>query len=91
MPYPAERQPTFQVHRHLAVLVNPNCFHHPSLSVNLLLSKYQPNVYELGLWVASQQAMARSTPSAVLVLAYYHFNFSFLTPPTLFIPTLLNT
>ena len=51
----------------------------------------RPNVCEFGLWVVSQQAKARSTPSTVLVLLHYLFNFSFITPPTLFIWTLLST
>ena len=48
-----------------------------------------PNVYEFGLWVVSQWVTAQSTPSVILVLVHYHFNFSSLTSPTLFIRTLL--
>ena len=40
MPYLAEKQLIVHVHRHLAALVNPDCFHHPSLPVELLLSNY---------------------------------------------------
>ena len=40
MPWPTERQATVQVHGDSAALVNADCFHHPSLPVELLLSNY---------------------------------------------------